>query len=124
MKKELAKAQHKKIAEAISSVWENKDYKLLRDVLSNNIEWFEGPFKEPLTSIDAVVKQWQADLINQKNTRVHTEVMAIDGSLGTYHFRASWEDDKGVHDLDGIFRVILSEKGKIKSFCQWWTEKS
>jgi hypothetical protein len=123
MKKEPAMEAHKKIAESITAIWENKDFKLLQNILSSNVKWYESPFTQPLTSIGDVVQQWQSDLAEQKDIDVLTEVLVIDGFAGIYHFSANWRDLSGSHELDGIFRVALSDEGKIASFCQWWSEK-
>jgi hypothetical protein len=126
MKKEPANylENHKKIAQVLSEVWEKKEYGLLQEYLAEDIEWREGPYKDPIISRRDVVRLWRNDLATQNNIKVSTDILATDGNKGCYHFAASWVDvDRGGIEIDGIFLVVLDELGKVQNFNQWYTLK-
>jgi hypothetical protein len=115
---------HKKIADVITKVWQDKDYDLLRAHLADSVEWLEGPYREPLESPDAVVEQWREDLAPQSDIRVKTDVLAIEQEQGYYHCRASWTDaGRGRVEIDGIFLIHLNPEGEIAHFNQWYSIK-
>ena len=116
---------HQKIAKLISEVWENKDFDLLEANLSDNVQWYEGSYSDPLHTHRAVIGQWKKDLSTQKDINSPVEVIMANGQEGFYHCRASWiEDAQGQRELDGIFHIRLDSDGKIEYFNSWWTEKS
>lgn len=115
---------HQKIAKVISKVWEQKNFELLRQNLSEQVEWLEGSYSQPLTDADAVLGQWQSDLLTQSEIKAPVSVMGTNGAEGYYHCRASWlEAGKGKRELDGVFVVRLDGHGKINYFNSWWTTK-
>jgi hypothetical protein len=126
MKKEPANnhEKHKRITQILTKVWVKKDFELLQEYLAEDIEWREGPYKDPILSPRGVVQQWRNDLATQNKIKVSTNILATDGNKGCYHFVASWADaGRGLIEIDGIFLIVLDEQGKIQTFNQWYTLK-
>jgi len=116
---------HQKIAQTLAEVWQNKNFDLLKESLADNTKWYEGPYKEPLKNRDAIIDQWRNDLAPQSDIKVETNVLAVKGTTGCYHFVATWSDSqRGKLKIDGIFLVELDNSGKIKSFNQWYALKT
>ncbi len=118
-------SDYSKIASILETAWQNKNFNLLRSILADDLEWYEGSFGKPLTTANDVIAQWENDLSNQNNLKV--EVQLLDGidQKGYYHSKASWIDNLNKkHDIDGIFKVNFNKGGKIVYFNQWWTQSS
>ncbi|MDR1026356.1 MAG: nuclear transport factor 2 family protein [Lactobacillus sp.] len=94
--------------------WKKKDLSLLRELFSDIEEYYEGPFHEPATSVDEVMKLWN-EIKKQTIKRLHLHVLAKEGDNVVVH----WEFEDNSGSYDGIYHVAFNSYKKCIYFKQW-----
>lgn len=114
---------HQHVGEVICTAWRKKDYELLRSVLADILEWYEGPFDSPQRTVREVVARWEQDVRSQSNIRAAIATIEMVGDVSFQRCKAYYELAGKPKELDGIFRIQLDTEGKINRFEQWWASR-
>ena len=109
--------------ENLKIVWEKKDLLLLENILHEDVEFYESPAKEPLTSKIDIVKQWEMDLKDQENISFDFEVLISDEKFCIANWKSVFHIKDEKFYYDGIFQISQDEDGKWKSFRQWYVRE-
>lgn len=111
--------------DALGSAWVNLDPAAAGLICADDVRYYEKLFHQPLKSPAEVKEQWRGDLEYQKDVKVDTEIIAIEGNVGVARFWATFTvinpNDKSEkkYTCDGIFLVELNEQGLCRKFEQW-----
>lgn len=107
------------VIEAIKGAWEKLHPELLGAVLADDIVWYETPFEEPLTGIDAVTKQWKTDLLGQTKVTFRYEILIDEGDKQVINWHCSWVANGVPRELEGVFYLEINDDKKLTLFKQW-----
>lgn len=107
----------------LKSVWENKDIKLLGDIIADNTEYFETPYGTPHTTGIEVIEQWENDLENQSDIYFDFNILIENKDSCIANWNAEFKRDGDVLKMDGIFHFKLDKDNKCVYFKQWWVIK-
>lgn len=107
----------------LKSVWEQKDLNLLSSIISNNTQYFESVFKDPLISNTDVVNQWKKDLENQSDIHFEYEILMENENGCIANWKAKFKSNGIQYDMDGIFYFRLDSENRCIYFKQWWVNK-
>jgi hypothetical protein len=102
--------------------WEKKDFSMLKDLLSANIEYYENPNQNPLTNKVEIVNQWEKDLKRQREISFSYEILKADENLCIANWKASFLIDTEEYKYDGIYIIRLNENNQCTYFKQWWVK--
>ncbi len=106
--------------------WEQGDPDAAVGLFSENAEYFENPFGEPMKGIEAIRKYWtEGAKESQTDVGFGYEILAVAGECGIAHWWASFHrltSGKAV-DLDGIAQVTFAPDGRCNEFREWWHRK-
>ncbi|NTW13779.1 MAG: hypothetical protein HGA31_01980 [Candidatus Moranbacteria bacterium] len=103
----------------LKRVWIDKDIEGVRELLSNDFEYFENPFAPPLTSWETVREAWQG-IRDQNISRLEIVSLLTEDSGGMAMYELTFEDGNGiVHDVRGSYYVRLDSLGKATGFRRW-----
>jgi hypothetical protein len=102
--------------------WEEKDFSFLRDLLSDNIRYYENPNQNPLTNKKDIVNQWKKDLEKQEKISFSYEILKEDNDSCIANWKASFLIHTEEYKYDGIYIVRLNENNQCTYFKQWWVE--
>lgn len=119
----MTKDAHKNAGQAIQQAWQQKDTGLLSPYLADELEWREGVFEKPLTTKQAVLDCWDAEVPDQTGLNVHIELLDFVGSRSYHRCQASWQDKRGKRQVDAIFVINIDNDGKIIYFVPWYENK-
>lgn len=98
------------------SIWLDKRPDDMASILAEPLEYYETPFDPPLTSIDAVVKEWQA-IKTQDIELIDIELLHANDKIGM----AQWKFKQRNNPLHiGAYYIELNDEGKCVHFRQWW----
>lgn len=116
--------RHIVVGDAICAAWEDKNYELLKDVLANDLEWFEGAFESPQRTADEVVGRWREDVEGQSDITAHIVGVDVVGNVSYQRCEARYRLGSETKNLVGIFRIQLNADDRIIRFEQWWDIQS
>jgi hypothetical protein len=102
--------------------WGEKDFSLLRDLLSENIEYYESPNQNPLTNKKDIVNQWERDLEKQEKISFSYDILQEDKGLCIVNWKASFLINTEEYKYDGIYIIRLNENNQCTYFKQWCVE--
>jgi len=108
---------------AFKKSWEEKDYKVLSEILTDDVEYFESPYGPPLTSKQIVVDQWKKDLPSQSEIVFEYDILSASELYCIAHWSAHFTRNNKVEYLDGIFYFKLNSENTCKFFKWWWVVK-
>ncbi len=109
----------------LKDAWETKNPQAAIDLCSENVQWYETPFGEPLRTKKEIFDEWQTVPTDQKNIVVSYEIIIIADTFGIAHWSATFTripSGEKAH-LDGIYKVSLDDKNLCTEFHQWYNTK-
>lgn len=109
----------------LGKAWVEQKPEILGKICAKNVQYYESPFGKPLVGPTAVVRQWQNDVLGQKDIKFQYDIVSFSMTVNIAHWSAEFtrtEDNSRVA-LDGIFIVKLDKVGKCTEFRQWWVVK-
>ncbi len=116
----MHKDAHKNAGQAIQRAWQQKDTSLLASYLADDLEWHEGVFEKPLTTKQAVLDCWDAEVPDQTDLDIRIELLDFVDNRSYHRCRAIWRDKRGNREVDAIFVIHLNNEGKIIYFMPWY----
>ena len=107
--------------DAYGRAWETKDGDGAVALFSQDCEYIETPFSEPMLGLDAVRAYWDITA-SQQDIRFEHEVLAAEGERGIAWWRATFTRvPEGVPVvLDGIFVLDFADDGRCRRLREWW----
>lgn len=110
--------------EKLDNVWRRKAAAEVAELVAGDgeFQYFEDPFDEPITSVEELVREWQA-VKEQEIEKLEIEPLVCTDIEGTarYHFVATIVGER--HESKGSYYVRLNSSCQAIEFRQWWTEK-
>lgn len=120
----MAHQQFEEWLNKLKNVWEKRDPASVVTLCADKFLWFETPFAEPYSTKEQLLKEWQC-VLNQEDISVSYEILSVEDTTGIARWNATFtrlpSEEKAF--LDGIFQVILDDKGKCTEFHQWYNSK-
>jgi hypothetical protein len=104
-----------------SNFWQAKNIDRVLDLFSNDVEYWETPFKK-LKSKDEIAKEWQA-IMAQENLAITTSLFASESQKHTATWEIVYDKDNSKHVWAGTYFIELNEKGKCVYFLQTGEQK-
>lgn len=101
---------------------EESDPKAAAELFTQNAEYYETPFDEPMIGQDAIYRYWSGASQVLKDVRFSYEMLAVKANRGIARWQRKYVSNKsGSHvALDGVFLVDFDDQGKCTLFREWW----
>ncbi len=116
--------QFKEWLDQLVYIWVHKQPEKVPDLCAHNFSWHETPFSAPYTTKRDLLKSWQS-VKNQKHISVSYNILCVEKNVGIANWIAKFtiipSGEKRV--MNGIYQVLLDEKGKCIEFHQWFNYK-
>ncbi|HET7678416.1 MAG TPA: nuclear transport factor 2 family protein [Candidatus Limnocylindrales bacterium] len=107
---------------AYKRAWERRDPELAVSLFSDDAEYREDPFAEPLTGANAIRARWNETAASQANVEFDAERTWVSGRtvLSSWHGAYTRRADAQRVRLRGFMTLELDDAGKVRRFRQWW----
>lgn len=101
---------------------EDGDPKAAAELFSQNAEYYETPFDDPMIGHDGVYRYWSGSAQALKDVQFSYEILAVKGNTGIARWQAKFVSVRsGSHvALDGVLLAEFDEQGKCSIFREWW----
>jgi hypothetical protein len=101
---------------------EDSDPKIAAELFTQNAEYYETPFDEPMIGQDAIYRYWSGASLALKDVQFSYEILAVKRNLGIALWQGKFVSVKsGNHVvLDGVFLVEFDEQEKCSILREWW----
>ncbi len=105
----------------LGEAWSEKNPQKIRPLFSEELEYFESVFEEPVKTLDGVMALWEVVPLNQDNVNYDFKLIATDEDIAI----ANWKVSRTLlktnenQQIDGIFMIKLDENGQCYYFKQW-----
>jgi hypothetical protein len=97
-------------------IWLNNKPDSISELLSNELNYYEDPLGDPLTSIESVVSAWQG-IKGQKFEYVDIKMLHENDNIGIALWKSKSFDQP---ERSGAYYLELNDNGKCKEFRRWW----
>lgn len=120
----MTKEGTNKWLEDLKKAWETKDPQAAADLCSENVRYFEDPFKGPLNK-KQFLEEWKNVPKSQKNIIFNYKILSVTDNLGIAQWTAEFVrlPANTKVELSGIFTIVLDENNLCTEFHQWWNTK-
>lgn len=104
------------------SSWENKNFKNVLSLFSNDVVYYESPFKK-LNGFSEIEKEW-ATIADQESINLNFIVSTQEDNKYTvqWDLKYSKKEDKSFH-YSGVYLIKLNEAGLCDEFRQYCEEE-
>ncbi len=105
--------------------WEKCDPNLAASLFTQDAEYYESPFDEPLKDNLEIVKYWKDVTKFQKEITFNFQIINVINDKGYCKWQAEYiriKDNEKIK-LDGIFEVSFVYQDKCNLFKEWWNRK-
>ncbi len=101
---------------------EDGDPKAAAELFSQNAEYYETPFDDPMIGQDGVYRYWSGSAQALKDVQFSYEILAVKENSGIARWQAKFVSVRsGSHvALDGVLLAEFDEQGKCSIFREWW----
>ncbi len=108
--------------DAYKAAWETRDPSAVEALFTDDATYRENPFEEPFQGATGVGDYWARVTAGQRDITFTYELFAVEGDTGYCRWHAAFTADPGdaAIDLDGVFRCVFAEAGKVRTFEEWW----
>jgi ketosteroid isomerase-like protein len=108
--------------EAYGSAWRNGDAKAVVGLFTDDAQYFETPFGEPIRGRDAIFRYWSAGPgSSQSDVEVVLQPLAVVERTGIARWHATFVRRSGKQvELDGCLVAEFALPGKCAVFREWW----
>ena len=102
------------------------DPKAAAELFTQDAEYYETPFDEPLIGREAIYRYWSEASQNLKDVHFSYEILAVRGNRGVALWQGRFINSVSGKQsvLDGVFLVEFDEPGQCRLFREWWHSKS
>lgn len=112
--------------DAYGAAWQDRDAEAVVILFSDNSQYYETPFAEPMVGEDAIYRYWSEFVRDtQRDVRFVYEAIAVLGNRGLAKWQAAYvsiPSGKTI-ELDGILIAEFNDVGKCSEFREWWHHK-
>jgi SnoaL-like protein len=108
--------------EKYGRAWEARDAEAGAELYAENGTYQVTPFVEPMQGRGAILEYWTHVAQTQENIQFGYEILALTPEHGIARWRASFVivPQQLKTKLDGIFVIVLDERGKCLRLREWW----
>lgn len=102
-----------------------RDPDMAAGLCTENVLYYEDPFRDPFKGRAAVRKIWEEVPKTQKDILFSSDIIDVVSQTGIAHWSASYtkiSSGKRIA-LDGVFIVTLNKDGLCTEFHMWWNKK-
>jgi ketosteroid isomerase-like protein len=101
---------------------EDSDLEAAADLFSQDAEYYETPFSDPVIGREAIYRYWSEAAQAQKDIHFSFEILDVKGNLGIALWKGEFVSVKADSHvlLDGVFLVEFDGQGQCKKFREWW----
>ena len=112
----------KKWMEAYRQASEKGNLKAAAELFSQNAEYYETPFSNPIIGRDAIHRYWSEAAHAQKDVQFSYEILAVNGNLGVALWKGNFINVQSGSQvfLDGVLLVELNGHGQCTKMREWW----
>lgn len=92
------------------------------DLFSQDAEYYETPFDEPMIGRQAIYKYWSRGAKNLKEKESSYEILSMKNNLGIARWQSKFTVIKSGKRLalDCLFLVEFNDRGECRTFREWW----
>lgn len=98
------------------NAWEQHDIDRVMGLLSKEVVYFESPFQQ-LETLDDIRHEWQVVMAQENIELDYTIAMQTDEAV-TVLWTLAYNKDGAVHEVSGIWIIVLNEEQKCSYFYQ------
>lgn len=115
----------KKWMEAYRKASEVGDLKAAAELFSQNAEYYETPFSNPIIGRDAIYRYWSEAAHAQKGVQFSYEILAVKGNLGAALWKGKFISTQSGSQvfLNGVLLVEFNRQGQCTRLREWWHRK-
>ena len=101
---------------------EDSDLEAAADLFSQDAEYYETPFSDPIIGREAIYRYWSEAAQAQKDIHFSFEILDVKGNLGIALWKGEFVSVKSGSQvlLDGVFLVEFDRQGQCNKFREWW----
>lgn len=112
----------KKWMEAYRKASSESDLKAAAELFSQNAEYYETPFSNPIIGRDAIHRYWSEAAHAQKGVQFSYEILAMKGDLGMALWKGQFISVQSGSQvlLDGVLLLEFNGQGQCTKFREWW----
>ena len=110
------------LLDAYKRAWERRDPELAVSLFSEDAEYREDPFEEPLRGANAIRAYWNEAAASQVNVEFDAERVWVVGRtvLASWHAAYTRRTTAERVRLRGFMTLELDAAGKVFRFREWW----
>ncbi|MGH2723928.1 MAG: nuclear transport factor 2 family protein [Actinomycetota bacterium] len=108
--------------ERYGRAWETRDPGAAAELFTEDAEYREKPFDEPMTGRAAIYRYWSEIPETQRDIAFGFETLSVDGERAIVRWWASYVKIRNGEPtrLDGVFLLEFAEDGRCRSLREWW----
>lgn len=100
--------------------WRAGDPAAIGDLFSADAAYFYGPYREPVTGRDAIVKDWLADPDEPGSWEAEYRPLAVDGDVAVATGESRYADGK---TYSNIYVCRFDGEGRCVEFREWYMKQ-
>ena len=115
--------EFEKWLEAYGDAWQSGDAQAAIELFSDDAEYYETPFDDPMVGRDAIQRYWSAGPEkSQQEVHFSHQAVAVVESKGLAQWQASFVRIPSGNqvELDGFLVAKFDGTGKCSVFREWW----
>jgi hypothetical protein len=112
----------KKWMDSYGKAIEECNLKAAAELFTQNAEYYETPFNNPLIGRDAIYRYWSEAAQAQKVVQFSYEILGVKENLGMALWKGKFISVKSGSQvlLDGVLLVEFNGQGRCSKFREWW----
>ena len=112
--------------EKYAAAWEARDPAAAGALFTADATYHEMPFDPVKQGRAAIQDYWKSVTADQREIKVETQVIAVNGNTGVAHWKATFklQSTGATISLDGVFVLEFAASGECSSLREWWHVKT
>lgn len=107
------------------AAWSSRDAAAAGALFTEDASYHEAPFDAPMQGRTAIGDYWTRVTAAQSDILFQYDVIACQGEQGVAHWRAAFNADGALIELDGVFVCVLAaDRAQVRSLREWWHVRS
>jgi hypothetical protein len=105
----------------LETEWKNHNLDGILTLFKKTVEYYEGPFSSPVSSLDDISDLWQ-ETKYQNIEQLNIDMIAFEQGKCAMHWYLKYMDnrDGNIYEMDGTYEVRFNAEGDCVFFKQWW----
>ena len=122
MTRDLTHGEAQDVLEKMKRGWEGRDVDVMVALFSDDAEYREDPFEEPLRGANAIRAYWNDAVASQANIEFDAERTWVSGRtiLSSWHVAFTRRVNAERVRLRGFMTLELDDEGRVTRFREWW----